>query len=671
MLDTENAEPMDYTDQSEDTPMSDDKYAENKEEVQLSIAVEWSNGFLQQKLKVELEKILQSWANNDDNTFSGDCKVLGFNQDESAVVSFKPAPAQSELQKLIGKELKGRDEKKIVKIKSVSSTLREVNTPALAEASINLPPASVSEQHDEVQLPVQHGAVSIAGEEAGTCSVPLHHFWYINHIYKKEIKRIEEENGVQIVPEVNVTFQGDQKDGSPPQKKACSEFISLVQKCLGESDGSIIPLKRVNSEEWKDTVNIIQRKENKLLLTVSSEEITIHGPRQSQDLIKKSLSATTNTSIYVGESTWPSQDKPPNIGMSIKDPLANAGLTMEESHWKQMTTSFGEQVAEIRMKFKVDFRESFTSQGKVKVKAYNKNFESNASMESHAVRALLQLYQKIATSPLSFTRQNGVIGLMQIEGASGGPGSGGHSGYDTGAPPGGGATEGGATGPSGYYTEARTEGGATGGGGTGPSRYDTGAPTGSGATGGNSEEDEKCPICIDTFTNKRSLKCKHEFCGDCLKRSRQSIGPICPVCKDVFGLMEGDQPRGKMTTRFNSSSLLGFPNCGTITINYNIPSGIQTEKHPNPGKHYSGITRTAYLPDNKEGKEVLQLLKKAFEQRLIFTVGTSVTTGMENQVTWNDIHHKTNHSGGAACFGYPDPAYLSRVKEELKAKGIV
>lgn len=97
---------------------------------------------------------------------------------------------------------------------------------------------------------------------------------------------------------------------------------------------------------------------------------------------------------------------------------------------------------------------------------------------------------------------------------------------------------------------------------------------------------------------------------------------------------------------------------------------MQTEQHPKPGQWYSGINRTAYLPDNKEGREVLQLLKKAFDQKLIFTVGTSRTTGMENQVTWNDIHHKTSSSGGPENFGYPDHGYLSRVRDELKAKGV-
>jgi len=69
------------------------------------------------------------------------------------------------------------------------------------------------------------------------------------------------------------------------------------------------------------------------------------------------------------------------------------------------------------------------------------------------------------------------------------------------------------------------------------------------------------------------------------------------------------------------------------------------DDHPNPGKRYTGTTRTAYLPDKPEGRQVLQLLKRAFEAKLIFTIGTSNTTGRENVVIWNDIHHKTKPDG--------------------------
>lgn len=68
--------------------------------------------------------------------------------------------------------------------------------------------------------------------------------------------------------------------------------------------------------------------------------------------------------------------------------------------------------------------------------------------------------------------------------------------------------------------------------------------------------------------------------------------------------------------------------------------------HPNPGAPYQAVFRTAYLPNNKEGQEILQLLKRAFQQKLIFTVGQSRTTGLQGVITWNDIHHKTSIYGG-------------------------
>ena len=74
-----------------------------------------------------------------------------------------------------------------------------------------------------------------------------------------------------------------------------------------------------------------------------------------------------------------------------------------------------------------------------------------------------------------------------------------------------------------------------------------------------------------------------------------------------------------------------FAGRGTIIIAYSFPSGIQGREHPHPGETYSSASRTAYLPDNREGKEVLALLRRAFDARLVFTVGgTSITSGWRN-----------------------------------------
>ncbi|XP_062401073.1 E3 ubiquitin-protein ligase DTX3L-like [Sardina pilchardus] len=175
---------------------------------------------------------------------------------------------------------------------------------------------------------------------------------------------------------------------------------------------------------------------------------------------------------------------------------------------------------------------------------------------------------------------------------------------------------------------------------------------------------------MDEFTDKEKLLCGHAFCKDCLRQSVESMGATCPVCKKVFGKIVGDQPDGTMTHYTQNICLPGFKRCGSIVINYHIPNGLQSSKHPKPGRPFHGAQRTAYLPDNKEGREVLALLRKAFDQKLIFTVGTSRTSGRDDCVTWNDIHHKTNIHGGAQRFGYPDDYYLQRVRDELKAKGI-
>ncbi|XP_054236813.1 E3 ubiquitin-protein ligase DTX3L [Indicator indicator] len=184
------------------------------------------------------------------------------------------------------------------------------------------------------------------------------------------------------------------------------------------------------------------------------------------------------------------------------------------------------------------------------------------------------------------------------------------------------------------------------------------------------EDQDVCPICMDRISNKEILsKCKHAFCKSCIEEA-MSYKKSCPMCHTVYGLMEGDQPEGNMSTDRVSTHLPGYPHCGTIVITYDMHGGIQTNNHPNPGKPYSGTHRKAYLPDNKEGREILQLLRRAFNQKLIFTVGQSHTTGEQNVITWNDIHHKTRTTGGPSNFGYPDPDYLQRVRSELKAKGI-
>jgi hypothetical protein len=166
---------------------------------------------------------------------------------------------------------------------------------------------------------------------------------------------------------------------------------------------------------------------------------------------------------------------------------------------------------------------------------------------------------------------------------------------------------------------------------------------------------------------------------------------MCLYCIQDVTYVSNNLLSGTMTAVKQPYSVQGSPREGTIEvssspplygrgapphhhpslhaqISYNIPSGTQGADHPNPGHQYDlspllcicphqlvllvlsryhGTTRQAFLVDDEEGREVrammnslaaatqhltpspqiLDLLKKSFEQRLTFTVGTSLTTG--------------------------------------------
>ncbi|CAF2756279.1 unnamed protein product [Rotaria sp. Silwood2] len=189
-------------------------------------------------------------------------------------------------------------------------------------------------------------------------------------------------------------------------------------------------------------------------------------------------------------------------------------------------------------------------------------------------------------------------------------------------------------------------------------------------------ESINCPICLDDLGSLYATLpvCQHRFHTDCITQWLQSSGKqTCPTCGYLYG---PQPPHGQMTVGYILTPLPGFPieQCSpneapTFEITYTIPSGIQGPLNPCPGQPYTGTVRKAYLPNNSEGKYVLQLLRRAFEDQHVFTIGKSTTTGTDNVVTWNDIHHKTNITGGSENFGYPDPTYLLRVRQELSDKG--
>ncbi|KAM9729568.1 LOW QUALITY PROTEIN: putative E3 ubiquitin-protein ligase DTX2 [Menidia menidia] len=209
--------------------------------------------------------------------------------------------------------------------------------------------------------------------------------------------------------------------------------------------------------------------------------------------------------------------------------------------------------------------------------------------------------------------------------------------------------------------------------------------------------DGDCIICMDQLSNPsgyetpapedggpsvlpdavgRFIKCGHTLhvlCMLAMYNNGTKDGSLqCPSCKTIYGEKTGTQPKGKMEIYSVAQSLPGHPDCGTIQIIYSIPPGIQGPEHPNPGQPYTcrGFPRFCFLPDNDKGRKVLELLKVAWMRRLIFTVGTSSTTGEPDTVVWNGIHHKTEMMSNLSGHGYPDPNYLDNVLSELASQGV-
>jgi len=188
------------------------------------------------------------------------------------------------------------------------------------------------------------------------------------------------------------------------------------------------------------------------------------------------------------------------------------------------------------------------------------------------------------------------------------------------------------------------------------------------------DKQDTCSICLTELQNNvvRLSQCKdHYFHKECISLCFKDGYIKCPLCSLIYGTQTGTQPPGKMKIRFvDNNPLEGYEDIITIEIYYIIKDGIQGTKHPNPGMAYKGTTRTCFLPYTKEGIVILEMLIIAWNRRLIFTVGTSVTTGKTDCVVWNGVHHKSNTSGGSSNYGYPDPGYFERVTKELNSFGI-
>ncbi|CAG0885549.1 unnamed protein product [Cyprideis torosa] len=201
---------------------------------------------------------------------------------------------------------------------------------------------------------------------------------------------------------------------------------------------------------------------------------------------------------------------------------------------------------------------------------------------------------------------------------------------------------------------------------------------------------QPCVVCIASTTLRRNSsynkttpptvafrRCGHGLHYDCAKiiwyQGAESYLQ-CPACQTIHGTKRCFQPPdGRMSQTIIRQPLPGYT-CDTIQITYEFPHrGIQPPGFPNAGLPYAGrgFPKVTYLPDNPLGRKVFDLFVTAWNRRVLFELEASQIPGDPTDVVVfnKEIEHKTelwNING----LGYPDPGYLKRVIDQLKAQGV-
>ncbi|NXF33946.1 DTX3L ligase, partial [Nyctibius bracteatus] len=520
-------------------------------------------------------------------------------------------------------------------------------------------------------------------EETNELTVPSALYEYVSHTCKEQIRELCEGFGVRMRSKdhddgtTSVCFTSDKSPASI--QEANNFFIRTFQKSVEDLKQEKIPI--TNSHTLNETIMELNARFSNLLAKEEGNQLLLRGP----------ASLISAAKIFLAEEGKNSQAGK-NMKISSERYKYKNGIEVDASMFKLLETILNKEIEDIKDKFDAVIEKKDSSYGQKMVIIFRPRVETS-DMSSHATESFINAFQnasamvrekrislklsegqkkrlnmlltgkqcedlhvkvkkkedKFILSGLPnhlYAAEKHIMILLNIEGST--------------------PTKNRTPLSSDLSYQEATE--------ASEKKYNSRQKnnlSSEGQSKAKTEEDkDECPICMERINDKEILeKCNHAFCKSCINQA-MAYRPSCPVCNTVYGVMKGDQPDGTMSTRMMSIALPGYPKCGTIEITYIMRHGIQTSNHPNPGKPYDATRRVAYLPDNKEGREILQLLRRAFDQKLIFTVGCSRTTGAQGVITWNDIHHKTNISGGPTNFGYPDPDYLQRVRSELKARGI-
>ncbi|XP_018425162.1 PREDICTED: E3 ubiquitin-protein ligase DTX4-like [Nanorana parkeri] len=186
---------------------------------------------------------------------------------------------------------------------------------------------------------------------------------------------------------------------------------------------------------------------------------------------------------------------------------------------------------------------------------------------------------------------------------------------------------------------------------------------------------EDCALCDQPMTDGevgRLYRCSHAYHVRCLSPLYKDGTLRCPTCQTLYGVKIGSQPPGKMSFHIIPHSLPGYSEFETIRIIFHIPPAVQGPGQPHPGMKFTApdFPLHCYLPNTKKGREILLLLIKAWEKRLLFPVLPSRTPGVLDSVSISRIPLKTEFGSNITGKGFPDSRYLDSVLRQLRDWGV-
>lgn len=180
--------------------------------------------------------------------------------------------------------------------------------------------------------------------------------------------------------------------------------------------------------------------------------------------------------------------------------------------------------------------------------------------------------------------------------------------------------------------------------------------------------DERIATWSGMFHDVTFVQYLHERARDHVQR--------CPGCRGPFrrrgpsSVIIGTMPSGTMRVDAVPEVTCSGHAPGTLLVTYRLEGGIQKDYHDSPGTPFGPIYREAFLPNDRQGRDLLKRLTFAFYRGLTFVVHSTIRDDGEHMgsIRWGAILHKSSLSPGTN--GYPDPSYFVAANATLDSLGV-